>query len=152
MAVHSAGILLFRRHADKLEVLLVHPSGPFWARKDTWSIPKGELDQDEDHLAAARREFAEEVGIELPAGEFIDLGSEKQHNAKVNFIWAMEADPDLTGFHSNNFEMEWPPKSGKVQEFPEVDRAEWFSPEAAKAKLFESQCVFIDRLCEKLDL
>ena len=152
MSKHSAGIVVFRRQRDAIEVLLVHPAGPFWAKKDSWSIPKGELDEGEDYLTAAKREFIEETGIEPLSGEFVDLGAIKQSGGKTNFIWAIEGDPDLTNFHSNTFSMEWPPNSGQHQEFPEVDRAQWFDLEAAKRKLFKAQAGFIDRLIEKLDI
>ena len=146
----AAGLLLFRRNGGQVEVLLVHPAGPLWAHKDAWSIPKGEHDPGEDHAAAAYREFEEETNVRPPAGELIDLGSSRQSSGKVNFIFALEAEVDLTDFKSNLFEMEWPPKSGRIQEFPEVDRAEWFDLVAAKTKLFKPQVVFIDRLAERL--
>ena len=151
MATHSAGLLVFRRKDNKVEVLLVHPAGPFWAKKDSWSIPKGNVEAGEDYIAAAHREFKEETNVDLPAGELIDLGSEKQSSSQVNYIWALEADPDLSDFKSNNFTMEWPPRSGKTQEFPEVDRAEWFDISTAKDKLFKAQVAFIDRLNEHLN-
>lgn len=153
MSKQSAGILVFRRHGDNVEVLLVHPAGPFWGKKDKWSIPKGELDDGEDLTAAAFREFKEEVGIELDRnGRLYDLGSAKQGSSKVNYVWALEADPDLSQFHSESFTMEWPPKSGNMQEFPEVDRAEWFGLSVARRKVFKAQTDFIDRLAADLDV
>lgn len=148
----SAGLLVFRRSADRAEVLLVHPAGPIYGHKDTWSIPKGELDGDENHLAAAYREFEEEVGVVPPTGELIDLGTHKQTNGKLNFIWAVQGDIDVTQFSSNNFTMEWPPKTGQIQEFPENDRAAWFDIVAARPKIFASQGVFIYRLIAHLGL
>ncbi len=145
----SAGILVFRHESGSVEVLLVHPAGPIWGHKDFWSIPKGELDNDEDHLAAAEREFLEEVGLEVPKGVLIDLGSAKATN-KTNFIWAVEGEIDVTRFQCNDFTMEWPPKSGQMQQFPENDKAAWFRLEAAKTKLFQNQTVFIDRLADHL--
>ncbi len=148
----SAGLLVFRRLDDRVEVLLVHPAGPIYGHKDTWSIPKGELDAGENHVAAAYREFKEEVGVVPPPGELIDLGTHKQTNGKLNFIWAVGGDIDITQFSSNNFSMEWPPKTGLVQEFPENDRAAWFTIAAARPKIFASQSVFIDRLIAHLGL
>jgi predicted NUDIX family NTP pyrophosphohydrolase len=145
----SAGFLAYRWQGRLVEVLLVHPGGPFWARKDSWSIPKGELDEGEDKLTAAKREFLEEVGVAVPTGELMDLGSDKQGN-KTNFIWAVEGDIDVTKFSSNSFTMEWPPKSGQLQEYPENDRAEWFSLEKAHKKIFKGQLVFLARLADQL--
>jgi predicted NUDIX family NTP pyrophosphohydrolase len=147
----ASGLLLFRKANETVEVLLVHPAGPIWGKKDVWSIPKGEHDKGEEPLEAAYREFEEEVGIRPPAGELIELGSLKASD-KENFIWALEAEVDLSNFKSNTFTMEWPPKSGKQQEFPEVDLAEWFDLATAKTKLFKSQIGFIDRLAEKLNV
>lgn len=147
----SAGILVFSRVANGVEVLLVHPAGPIWAHRDFWSIPKGELDDSEDHLAAANREFLEEVGLEVPSGELITLGTAKASN-KMNFIWAVEGDVDLAKFSCNTFTMEWPPRSGQLQKFPENDRAEWFPLVKAKQKIFKSQIVFLDRLAKQLQL
>jgi predicted NUDIX family NTP pyrophosphohydrolase len=146
---HSAGILLFRRRDHVVEVLLAHPAGPIHGKKDKWWIPKGELDKNEEYLVAAYREFEEEVGMPPPAGELINLGSIKTTN-RLNFIWALEGEVDLTKFHSNIFTMEWPPKSGKQQEFPENDRAEWFDLATAKQKLFKGQVGFVDRLADQL--
>jgi predicted NUDIX family NTP pyrophosphohydrolase len=147
--IRSAGILLWRRTtAGSIEVLLAHPGGPFWARKDEWSIPKGECEPGEDELAASRREFTEELGIPLPPGDAVALGELKQSSAKVNVVWAIEGDPGPFEVRSNLFEMEWPPRSGKRAEFPEVDRAAWFSLEEAETKLFKSQRPFLARLVE----
>lgn len=121
-----------------------------WAGRDSWSIPKGEVEVSEDHLTAARREFHEEVGVPVPDGELIDLGSERQSGNKTNFVWAVQGDFDLINFHSNTFTMEWPPKSGEYQEIPENDKAAWFDLVVAKQKLFKSQTVFIDRLAAAL--
>lgn len=151
MAKESAGILVFKHVPEGVRLLLVHPAGPFWAHKDTWSIPKGELDESEDHQTAAYREFKEEVGITLdPTLPLIDLGTSKQSNGKVNYIWSVETEVDLSQFSCNTFTMEWPPRSGTLQEFPENDRADWFDLVTAKRKLFKNQIVFIERLAEHL--
>ncbi len=145
----SAGILIFRRK-EGVEVFLVHPDGPFWGKKDFWSIPKGELCDNEDHLSAARREFKEETSIEPPAGKMIELGLSKL-SGKTDYIWAVEGNIDLAEFRCTSMvSLEWPPKSGKVMEFPEVDRARWFNLATARKKVFKSQTVFIDRLAEEL--
>jgi predicted NUDIX family NTP pyrophosphohydrolase len=146
----SAGLLLFRETAAGLEVLLVHPGGPFWAKKDdgSWSIPKGEFADGEEPLDAAKREFEEEMGV--PAvGDFIALESLKQPSGKLVFAWAVRSDFDPSGLKSNTFSMEWPPKSGRQQEFPEVDKAEWFSVEAARRKILKGQEPFLDQLLAK---
>ena len=152
MAKRSAGILLYRVPAGELEVLLVHPGGPFWARRDqgAWSIPKGEYEAGEDPRAGAAREFEEELGAPLPADELIDLGTVKQRSGKVVTAFAAEGDLDPAAVRSNTFEMEWPPKSGKTRTFPEVDRAGWFEPAAAREKLVPAQAEFVDRLLERL--
>jgi predicted NUDIX family NTP pyrophosphohydrolase len=151
MAKQSAGILLYRVKTTGLEVLLVHPGGPFWAKKDAgaWSIPKGEFQEGEDAIAAARREFAEETGL-VAHGALIPLGHAKQPSGKTVYAWALEGDCDATSFSSNLFTMEWPPRSGQHAEFPEVDRAEWFSVAQAKEKLLKGQVVFLDRLSDQL--
>jgi predicted NUDIX family NTP pyrophosphohydrolase len=134
-------------------VLLVHPGGPFWAKRDAgaWSIPKGEYDEGEEPLAAALREFEEEVGSALDAaGELIALGDVRQKNRKVVTAWAAEGDVDASAVRSNTFAMEWPPRSGQTQEFPEIDRAEWFPLARAREKLIEAQAAFLDRLEERL--
>jgi predicted NUDIX family NTP pyrophosphohydrolase len=153
MAKRSAAILLFRRGGGGLEVLLVHPGGPFWAKKDlgAWSLPKGEYDASEDALSAARREFEEETGVRLEAGTFLPLGELKQPGGKVVTAWALEGDIDPALVKSNLFEMEWPPKSGKRQTFQEVDRADWFSLEAAQDKILKGQAGFLARLSTVLE-
>lgn len=142
----SAGLLLFRVVDGVVEVFLVHPGGPFFGKKDlgVWSIPKGELDG-EDAFAAARREFEEETGFRI-AGDFIELPAVTQKGGKVVQAWAVEADVDASAIVSNTFEMEWPPKSGKMQGFPEVDRAEWFDVETAKKKINPGQVGLIESL------
>lgn len=151
MPQHSSGILLFRRKSHTLEVLLVHPGGPFWANKDAgaWSIPKGLVeDGDADHPAAAVREFTEETGFACPEGEKLDLGEVKMKSGKIIHAWAMEGDVDPAQLRSNTFPLEWPPKSGRIQDFPEIDRGQYFSPEEARLKLHASQVPFLDRLLE----
>jgi predicted NUDIX family NTP pyrophosphohydrolase len=147
MARQSAGILMFREGAGGLEVLLGHPGGPLWARKDegAWTIPKGQLGEDEEPLAAAKREFEEEIGV-APAGDFIDLGSIRQPSGKVLRVWAVRSDLDATRIASNLFSMEWPPKSGQQKEFVEIDRAGWFSMPEAKRKILKGQAGFLDSL------
>lgn len=147
----SAGLLLFRGPHNHLEVFLVHPGGPFWAKKDegAWSLPKGEYAASEDPLAAAKREFREETGF-LIDGEFLPLGEIKQPSAKHVHAWAVEADVDPTLIQSNAFTLEWPPKSGKLREFPEVDRAEWFSLADARRKILKGQRPFLERLSARL--
>jgi predicted NUDIX family NTP pyrophosphohydrolase len=149
MPKRSAGILMYRRGAQGLEVLLVHPGGPFWARKDlgAWSIPKGEYSEGDEALATAIREFAEETGTP-PRGEFRSLGELTQPGRKIVTAFAVEGDFDLAMLKSNTFDLEWPPKSGRMATFPEVDRAEWFSLETARAKILSGQREFIARLLE----
>jgi len=146
----SAGLLLFRR-SPHIELFLVHPGGPFWARKDdgAWSLPKGEHSEDEDALQAAKREFQEETGIPID-GDFLPLGELRQPSGKLITAWAVEKDVDPALVKSNPFSMEWPPKSGKTQEFPEVDRAAWFPVSQARTKLLKGQVAFINRLAQKL--
>jgi predicted NUDIX family NTP pyrophosphohydrolase len=150
MAKKSAGLLLFRDSTAGLEVLLVHPGGPFWARKDdgAWSIPKGEFGDDEQPLTAAKREFEEEMGVP-PAGEFIPLEPLRQPGGKLVFAWAVRGDFEPSGLKSNVFSMEWPPKSGRQQEFPEIDRAEWFPIEAARVKILKGQAGLLDQLLDQ---
>lgn len=147
MPKQSAGLLLYRDRGGSVEVLLVHPGGPFWAKKDegAWSIPKGEFNEGEDPLAAARREFEEELGAPA-SGEFISLGSIKQSGGKRVHAWAVHGEFDPTLLASNTFKMEWPPKSGREMEFPEVDRAEWFDLTSARKKILNGQVELIDRL------
>ena len=142
----SAGLLLYRRR-DHVEVFLVHPGGPLWAKKDAgaWSLPKGELDAGEDPLEAAKREFLEETGTAVD-GEFVALRPVVQRNGKTVLAWAIEADFDPPQLKSNSFSMEWPPRSGKVGEFPEVDRAAWFDIPEARNRILDSQVSFIDQL------
>jgi predicted NUDIX family NTP pyrophosphohydrolase len=144
----SAGILLYRRSNGRLEVLLAHPGGPFFARKDAghWTIPKGEVEPSEEPLDVARREFEEETGHPLPAGELVALGSIVQKGGKVVHAWGVEGDLDPAAAVSNTFELEWPPQSGRVQVFPEVDRVEWFATDEARARIRATQATLIDRL------
>ena len=144
----SAGLLLYRGRGEDVEVLLGHMGGPFWAKKDAaaWSLPKGELDPDESPEKAARREFEEELGLPAPDGEYVELGVVKQSGGKVVTAWAVEADLDPASVVPGTFTMEWPPRSGRQQEFPEVDRVAWFSLEVAREKLVKGQLPFLDRL------
>jgi len=149
----SAGVLLYRLKNKALEVLLVHPGGPFWKNKDagSWSIPKGEFLPGENALDAAKRELQEEIGIAFD-GHFIELSPVKQKSGKFVYAWALEADIDPHNIHSNNFEIEWPPRSGKIQQFPEIDKGEWFSASEGKQKIIGAQSVLIDELAIKLNL
>jgi predicted NUDIX family NTP pyrophosphohydrolase len=146
----SAGILLYRRLDDVLEVLLVHPGGPMWARRDegAWSIPKGEYEPGEDPLAAARREFEEELGVAAPDGPVTDLGEVRQKSGKLVRAWAVEGDLDADRIVSNTCMVQWPPRSGKLIEIPEVDRAEWLAVERARPKINPAQEALLDRLLE----
>ena len=147
-AKRSAGILLHRHRDGAHEVLLVHPGGPFWAKKDAgaWSIPKGEYEEGEDARACALREFAEELGSAPPDGELVDLGEIRQRGGKVVAAWALAGDADADAIHSNTFSMEWPPRSGTMREFPEVDRAAWFSLDEARERILPAQAPLLDRL------
>lgn len=151
MAKRSAGILLYRFRSNMPEVLLVHPGGPFWQKKDVgaWSIPKGEFEEDEDPLDAAKREMEEETGIKV-AGDFIALTPVKQNSGKIIYVWALQKDTDAAQIMSNSFEMEWPPKSGNKKAFPEIDKAEWFSMDKAKQKINKGQIIIISELENKL--
>lgn len=151
MGKKSAGILMFRRRLEILEVFLAHPGGPFWAKKDlgAWSVPKGEYDGEEDPLEAARREFREETGCE-PSGKFIPLTPRKQPSGKMVTVWAVEGDCDPSTIQSNTFTLEWPPRSGKQMEFPEVDRAGWFSIPEAEQKILKGQAGFLQELVKIL--
>jgi predicted NUDIX family NTP pyrophosphohydrolase len=148
--VTSAGILLYRRAGKAVEVLLVHPGGPFWAKKDlgAWSIPKGVVEDGEELQACALRELEEELGSPFALGteDLIELGSIRQKAGKVVHCWAAEGDFEPAELRSNTFGMEWPPRSGSEREFPEVDRAEWFGPDEARAKIIPAQADFLDRL------
>jgi predicted NUDIX family NTP pyrophosphohydrolase len=150
MPKSSAGILLYRVRAGEPEVLLVHPGGPFWARKDrgAWSIPKGEYEEGDDPRAAALREFEEETGRPLDAGELAALGKIKQRGGKVVTAWAAEGDLDPAAITSNTFQLEWPPRSGRMREFPEVDRAQWFALPEARTKILPAQEELLDRLVD----
>ena len=153
MVARSAGLLLYRvSDGDVIEVLLAHPGGPFWARKDAgaWSIPKGEYEPSDDPLAAAQREFGEEIGMNPPAGDPVPLGERRQPSGKWVTVWALTGDLDVTGATSNTFEIEWPRGSGTVREFPEVDRVEWMTLEQARGKLLKGQVPFLDALVEML--
>lgn len=143
----SAGILLYRRHAGNLQVLLVHPGGPFWSKKDegAWTIPKGEVAEGEDLLQTALREFEEEIGVK-PEGRFIALTPVKQKSGKTVHAWALEGDLDVSAVKSNTFKMEWPPKSGKYAEFPEIDRAEFFDVATAMKNINPAQSGLIEEL------
>jgi len=151
----SAGILVYKNIEGEYQVLLVHPGGPFWGKKDSWSVPKGELKVDEDLLSGARREFVEEIGVEAPPGELFTLG-EAKYGDKTNHIWLVEGDIDLSHFHEarpgNMVHMEWPPRSGQQIEFAENDRAEWFDLPTAHHKIFKNQQVFIERLAARLEV
>jgi predicted NUDIX family NTP pyrophosphohydrolase len=149
MAKISAGLLMYRRRNAQLEVLLVHPGGPFWKKKDVWFVPKGEINPGEVELAAAQREFQEETGV-TSQGEFLSLGSVKHKSGKTVVAWAFEGDCDPAALKSDTFEMEWPPKSGKMATFPEVDRADFFTAEAAQKKMHAAELDFVTRLQEAL--
>jgi predicted NUDIX family NTP pyrophosphohydrolase len=148
----SAGLLVYRRGGAGLEVLLVHPGGPFWTNKDegAWSIPKGEIDDPGDEpLAVARREFEEELGVAPPGTDAaVPLGEVRQAGGKRVVVWAVEGDLDASRITSNTFEIEWPPRSGRTRSFPEVDRAEWYGLDEARGKLLEGQRPFLDRLVD----
>jgi predicted NUDIX family NTP pyrophosphohydrolase len=148
----SAGILLYRVRDGVVEVLLGHPGGPWFERKDdgVWTVPKGEYEPDEPALEAARREFTEEIGTPPPDGDAVPLGETVQGNGKIATVWAVAGDLDVTEIRCNLFEMEWPPRSGRLQSFPELDRAAWFDLDTARRKAFASQAPFFDRLAEHL--
>jgi predicted NUDIX family NTP pyrophosphohydrolase len=152
MARRSAGLLLYRRRDGAVELLLVHPGGPLWARRDAgaWSIPKGEVGEGEDPRAVALREFEEETGHPAPRGELVALGEVRQRGGKLVTAWAAAGDLDPTAITSNTFTLEWPPRSGRRREFPEVDRAGWFDPATARDKLLAAQAQLVDRLLAAL--
>ena len=151
MPKRSAGLLIYRRRERGLEVFLVHPGGPLWAKKDlgAWSIPKGEYSAEEDPLAAARREFAEETGMKVD-GDFVELGTIRQAGGKLVTAWALEGDFDADRLVSNLVEMQWPPRSGRMVEFPEVDRGAWFTVSEARERILASQRELLERLEEKV--
>lgn len=152
MAVTSAGLLIYRRSSGLLQVLLVHPGGPFWAKKDeaAWSIPKGLVEADEDELVAARRETEEELGVRID-GHFQPLGRYKQPGGKIVLAWCVEADVDAAAARSNTFLMEWPPRSGSMREFPEVDKVGWFSLPDAETKILQGQRAILKDFAALLD-
>jgi predicted NUDIX family NTP pyrophosphohydrolase len=154
MPQRSAGLLIYRFRENVLELFLVHPGGPFWKNKDEncWSIPKGLYSDDEQPLDAAKREFMEETGFDVPAGELIELTPLKQPSGKIVSAWAIQGDLDASKINSNLFEMQWPPNSGKMQKFPEVDRAGWFNLKEAKQKIFKGQIAFLDELLKLLKI
>ena len=151
MVKKSAGLVIYRHKAGMLEIFLVHPGGPFWSKKDAgvWSIPKGEFEEEEDPIEAALREFTEETGVKI-TGDLIALDALRQPGGKTVYAWAIAGNFDPAVIKSNTFSMEWPPKSGRVKEFPEVDRAGWFSIEEAMIKILKGQQGFIIQLEEKL--
>ncbi|HYQ46771.1 MAG TPA: NUDIX domain-containing protein [Polyangiaceae bacterium] len=148
----SAGILLYRRRERRIEVLLVHLGGPFWSKKDdgAWFIPKGELEEGEEPLAAARREFREELGSEPPSSEPLELGTVKNKSGKLIYAWAFEGDFEPAGLKSNTFSLEWPPRSGRMREFPEIDRAAFFTLPDAEPKLHTAELPLLERLRARL--
>ena len=149
----SAGLLVYRERGGALEVLLGHMGGPFWARKDdrAWSIPKGEYEPDEEPLAAARREFEEELGVPPPPGRLTPLGTVRQPGGKQISVWCVAGDLDPSQMRSGTFTLEWPPRSGRIQEFPEIDRAAWYELPVARQKLVRGQVPFLDLLVEHID-
>lgn len=154
MAAESAGLVLYRVRDGKTAVLLVHPGGPFWKRRDegVWSIPKGEIERGEAPLDVARREFQEELGMPPPDGDLAPLGSIRQAGGKVVHAWASPGDVDVSDISSGTFTIEWPPRSGRMQEFPEVDRAAWFDLATARRMILPAQSSFLDRLEERLSV
>lgn len=146
--------MLFRKSTTGIEVLLIHPGGPFWARKDdgAWSIPKGEIQPGEDPFEAAKREFAEETGVVCPDGDFLPLNPVRQPGGKIVHAWALQSDFDLRNFKSNMFSMEWPPKSRRQRDFPEADKANWFSIDEARQKILKGQRPLLDQLLSLLSL
>ncbi|MFW6325012.1 MAG: NUDIX domain-containing protein [Desulfovibrionales bacterium] len=152
MPKQSAGLLPFRSRQGRVEVFLVHMGGPFWKKKDesAWTLPKGELQSGEAPLKTAIREFHEETGLPMEAGEFIDLGSVRQKSGKIIFCWAFEGDLDPTRMKSNTFTLEWPPRSGIFRDFPEADKGEWFPLDIAQKKMVSGQAEFLHRLISSL--
>lgn len=153
MPKQSAGILPFRRRNGNVEILLVHPGGPFWAKKDkgAWGLAKGEIGEGEQPMQAAKREFSEELGLQTPEGEYIDIGTAKT-SSKIIYGWAVEAELDATNISSNMVDIEWPPKSGQTMQIPEVDKAEWFKITRALPKMHGNQAVFLESLAEHLGI
>ncbi len=152
MKKQSAGLLVYRKSSPVVEVLLIHPGGPFFVKKDVWGIPKGEFEPGENPLAVARREFQEEIGQAAPDGEAVPLGDIKRSDGKVITAWAVEGDCSVEKITSNLFELEWPPRSGKIQQFPEVDAAKWFTLDQTAGKMHKGQEIFITRLADHLGL
>jgi len=152
MKAHSAGLVVYRIKDGRPEVLLAHMGTPWWAKKDigAWTIPKGLVEENEEPFKAAKREFQEELSLPLPKGEFVELGDIEQHNRKIVSAWAIEADPDISRIESNTTTIEWPPRSGQKQEFPEIDRAAWFGLAEASQKAVRGQAELFKRLAEKL--
>jgi len=152
MKAHSAGLVVYRMSSGQPEVLLAHMGAPWWAKKDVgaWSIPKGLIEAGEDPYETAQREFGEELGLAVPEGEFVELGEIEQHNRKTVTAWAIEADIDVGAIKSNTFKAEWPPRSGKTQEFPEIDRAAWFTLAEAAQKCVRGQAQLFERLANHL--
>lgn len=151
----SAGLLIYRQKENRIEVLIVHPGGPYFAKKDkgVWGIPKGNIDGGETPLEAAKREFQEEIGLSPPEDKLIELGEIKYPSGSKSIIaWAIEGDIDVSSFKSNTLQLEWPPRSGKMQDFPEVDRAEWCNLETASVKMFGPQVILLERLAEILEI
>lgn len=153
MGKQSAGVVLYRLVGGVPQVLLVHPGGPFWRNKDdgAWSIPKGEHEADEEPLTVAQREFREELGAAAPQAPYLSLGEVRQRGGKIVKAFAAEGDFDPAALRSNTFDLEWPPRSGRIASFPEVDRAQWFTLPQARAKMLASQAEFIERLQKALD-
>ncbi|HVS78769.1 MAG TPA: NUDIX domain-containing protein [Candidatus Saccharimonadales bacterium] len=154
MKAHSAGLVVYRMKSGQPEVLMAHMGAPWWAKKDigAWTIPKGGIDKGEEPLAAAKREFTEELGLPLPEGEYSELGDIEQHNNKTVTAWAVEADFDVKDIKSNTFKAEWPPKSGQQQEFPEIDRAAWMSLPEATQKAVPGQAALFEKLADILHI
>jgi predicted NUDIX family NTP pyrophosphohydrolase len=152
MRLQSAGVLVYRSKSGMVEVLLAHPGGPFWTNRDegAWTIPKGEFDDSELALDAARREFAEEIGMVVPPGDMMSLGSARQPNGKIIHAWAVKGDLDAGAARSNIFEMEWPPKSGETRQFPEIERAAWFGLDEAAVRLRKGQVPLLQNLARAL--
>jgi predicted NUDIX family NTP pyrophosphohydrolase len=154
MKAHSAGLIVYRLRNGQPEVLMAHMGAPWWVKKDVgaWTIPKGLINEGEEPLEAAKREFQEELGLQIPEGEFVELGDIDQHNNKTVTAWAIEADFDVSNIKSNTFKAEWPPKSGRTQEFPEIDRADWLTLTVAGQKAVRGQAELFARLANYLHM